>query len=544
MTAWAQRIAAIALGAALVVALAAAPPFGRARAAEGPAPVMVETRSDDMAATLEIITRAPLDEVSRPRPGELLLRFARPIDGAALEAVPQKLVGWITGVSYGYDTVLVTSDTTAFSVEVQTTAHGVTLRVSPKALAASEAVRDPKAADYQDALQMELLHAIYLARVNRHREAANRLVILAKANPDNPDIIAALADVERQRGRWRSALDGYELALSLRPTDESLAAGRKDLRDQHRPQVDVQFSYADAQGGEQRQEARYSGFDYVADRLAVGVVYRVAHSKVADLRRNDGRIADLSGIRDSLELFGRYDRPQGDGVKLSLFASEAGAGLGAEYTFLGVDPLVRIRATVAEPNWDFAEGFAQGGTRDQLSTSYETSIDQRAPLGVEVFARRYNLDGDDGLAYSAGGTLAIAYPLVDRFPQIEVGYVLDAEYELDRTERLDSQGDRYAPMPLTNRELHLGQVTVRDQWGDWLRARATVGYGKDRYGGAGPSGSSEVIADLTDDLQLRAGLAYGVNLTDTDQGVLQATIGLTWRYAESRHDGLRHWIAR
>ena len=510
--------------------------------AAAPLPVVGELSIDGDQARITLSTDAIVTEIDTQNPKELLLRFADAIDATRLSELQQDAPEWLAELSYGYDAVLIVA-TSKVEHDIELLDNGVLIRMSlaSTAISESDSARNPE--DFQTALQTDLLRATYKARTRQYDDAEFMLVQLAERAPDNPQIYSTLADVDRQRGRWRAALSEYQRALILRPLDETLRRAEQELRDIHRPHIAGELRNNSPEDGEHRITAVFDWQDYLTDNIKAGLHYEVANSDVDGLRRRSGEIADFDGYRHRAALNIQYDWPEADSVQGTLFAGGSGPGVGIRYNFVGVDPARSIAITYHEPSWDFVESFVQDGSRDQILGSYQTSFRREIPISFQAFLRRYNLREKEGLATSVGGNFTVAYPINQTFPQWEVGYVYDSEYRLNKSRRVDPLTNvEFFPIPLEHRELHFLQTTVRHEWDEWLMTRATIGYGKDRYGDAGPSAGAGFIADVTQDLQLRGDVSFGVDLTDTDRSVITASIGFVYRYAEDHNSGLKRLI--
>ena len=514
----------------------------RNTAIAAPLPVIGELSIDGDQARITLNTDAIVTEIDTQNPKELLLRFADAIDATRLSELQQDAPEWLAELSYGYDAVLIVA-TSKVEHDIELLDNGVLIRMSLASAAVSESDSAQDPGDFQTALQTDLLRATYKARTREFDDAELMLVELAERAPDNPQIYSTLADVDRQRGRWRAALSEYQRALILRPLDETLRRAEQELRDIHRPHVAGELRNNSPEDGEHRITAIFDWQDYLTDRVKAGLHYEVANSDVDGLRRRSGEIADFDGYRHRAALNIQYDWPEADSVQGTLYAGGSGPGVGLRYNFMGVDPARSIAISYREPSWDFVESFVQDGSRDQIIGNYQTSFRREIPISLQAFLRRYNLREKQGLATSVGGTFTIAYPINQTFPQWEVGYVYDSEYRLNKSRRTDPLTNaEFFPIPLEHRELHFLQTTVRHEWDDWLLTRATFGYGKDRYGDAGPSAGAGFIADVTQDLQLRGDVSFGVDLTDTDRSVITANIGFVYRYAEDHNRGLKRLI--
>ena len=516
--------------------------FLRGTALAAPLPVVGELSIDGDQARITLSTDALVTEIDTRNPRELLLRFADAIDATRLSELQKDAPDWLAELSYGYDAVLIVA-TSKVKHDIELLDNGVLIRMSLASTAISESDSAQEPADFQTALQTDLLRATYKARTREYDDAELMLVELAERAPDDPQIYSTLADVDRQRGRWRAALSEYQRALILRPLDETLRRAEQELRDIHRPRIAGELINNSPEDGERRITAIFDWQDYLTDNIKTGLHYEVAKSGVDGLRRRSGALADFDGFRHRAALNVQYDWPEADSVQGTLFAGGSGPGLGLRYNFVGVEPERSIAVTYHEPSWDFVESFVQDGSRDQILGSYLTSFRREIPISFQAFLRRYNLRENDGLATSVGGNFTVAYPINQSFPQWEVGYVYDSEYRLTRTRRFDPvNNDEFFPIPLEHRELHFVQATVRHEWDEWLQARATLGYGKDRFGEAGPSAGAGFIADVTQDLQLRGDVSFGVDLTDTDRSVITASLGFVYRYAEDHNSGLKRLI--
>ncbi|MBK1669300.1 hypothetical protein CKO28_14780 [Rhodovibrio sodomensis] len=505
----------------------------------------------DQATTAEQVriaveTGVPLESIEHPSPHEVVLRYTGAIDGTPVQSLPGSLEDWVAGVQYGYDSVLIVF-TEPIRMQLDPTRAGIAMQVSrgqPETRSADAPASEPDAASASDkreslddaGLQKELLRTRYLARTGRTAVARAELTELARQNPENADILATRADINRQTGRWIPALEDYRDALDRRPQSEFLNRSYRELLDARRPFVSARIDWRLAGSEDSRVRNFYQARDYLSERLEIYANARSDFASIENVRREDGELRDFDGVRHRGALELRYHREDGDRVSGMLFASRGGPGAGLAYDWIEPDADTRFEATVLEPAWGFTEGFVQGGTVDRVSLDRRQSFgDLKLSGGLGL--RNYRLETDSlarSLAVRARGT----YNLRPDKPSLAMSYGVDAEYPLS-VDGVTRNGVTFEPLPVENREVHSFELTGSYLFQDGIELQAGAGFAIDRYGGAGPSSFARAIIPLGPDWQLTAGLSQSVDLSDTDTLVTIAGIELRWRFADTPADGLR-----
>jgi tetratricopeptide (TPR) repeat protein len=131
---------------------------------------------------------------------------------------------WIEGASCGFDTLLLrAARDVAFSVRASGNELIVTLSLS-----ASRAGENG-ATERNSQKRLDILEARVQGETGQFGEALDGLHRMLAENPEDPDVLTALANLELQAGQWRQAEVLYNRALARMPGNEDVLEARARL---------------------------------------------------------------------------------------------------------------------------------------------------------------------------------------------------------------------------------------------------------------------------------------------------------------------------
>ncbi|MBP2229630.1 tetratricopeptide (TPR) repeat protein [Azospirillum agricola] len=434
---------------------------------------------------------------------DLTLRFSRPLGGVALESAGERLQGWVEGVQYGYDSVLLVL-APGVAAEAVPDGSGVAVAFTrePEALRATEAQAADRAADQAAQRRIDYFQALAFLEGGQLRQARSLLLDRIRVEPRDAQSTALLAQAEERLGRWREALRAYDVALKLTPNEPSLVRSKARLLRENGDRMRFDVDRQKVRGGETQHILKLAGVKDIgrSTSFVYGLESRFVDAKLA--QRADGDQRSFHGSRQKLDLGLVRDWPELERSTLTLSAAQRTLGVG--YTHAWRDEASETRAGIAwsEPNFAFLEGIVGGGRRDRVFLQHDERLSERWSLTLGAGYNRYGLSGAADLARSATVEGALRYVLNQEGPLASVAYTLDAEYVGRRVRRETAQGQPYVPLPAATREVHGIQVAAEDWLTDYVRYGVQVGYSYDRRGKSGPQGSFSVSWEPTDTLEV------------------------------------------
>lgn len=470
-------------------------------------PVVLEETVPGDGTLLVLLSAGQIRRLDVEGP-EVFVRYARPIDPAALEAFARRRPGWLETVEYGYDSLVI-----RFLPDLVVTASeaggGVRIAVTRPDLSAAASA--PGAVDPQ-LIRLEYYRALTLMETGAVRQGRAILVEQHRLDPRNVEVILLLAQAEERLGRRERAIVLLDRALEL---DPGLIQAVRDKARLHR---DV----ADHVGLSHRTQSVEDGDDQAINVLdgrlglwpGTAFEYRLEtrHIEVDEARRSDGRIAAFDGTRQ-YGTFRLSQRPDaGVGLGLSLFTANDGLGAGVDISDDLGPTEWRTELVVNQPEKNYVEGLIEGADRDRIGVTVRHSEQDLLTVGGGVALNRYSNDGQHaGSAVEITGELRrVVYA---PWPFLSAGYRLEAEYFGDTESSTAADGTVFERLPLSSREAHTLDAGLEGYLTDYLRARAVGGYTYDRLNGHGPSAEMELIYEPLPDLEIAGGVGTSLAVT-------------------------------
>jgi hypothetical protein len=453
---------------------------------------------------------------------ELLLRCERPVELGGADEALRSLQGWIESITTGFDTLLVRAARgVAFAVRL---AEGeLVVDVTP--------IRDEGSpADQAEAdLRIELLRAELLAARGRREEAFRALADLLQKHPSSAPVLARMAELHAEEGRWRRAETLYGRAIALEPRNEEFAEGRaRVLRDQT-PRVRFDADRKSVSGGWTETVVRASGYFSPIPYFRVGAAIENDDAEIDAVRYPDGTIGPLHGARQRAEIYLQHDTESGLGVRGSLLAGRSGAGLGLFAFWPERRGRTELQIDFRRPYWEFIEGIAGSGVRDRIQIRRELGMGR---LGARLAGSysRYGLARFRDAARTAGFEAGATWVLVRSRTNVALEYGFDGEYRRSFHQGLSSDGLRFDPLPLVSREVHAPGVSARRKVTRDLEAEGSVGFSWDRFGGSGPFTTARLTWDGRGRVAAQLWFDRRLNSVATGQVVTRAGAYVMWRF--------------
>ncbi|WP_448189943.1 tetratricopeptide repeat protein [Azospirillum sp. sgz301742] len=453
---------------------------------------------------------------------ELVLRFSRPIGDARVEAISERLTGWVDGVQYGYDSLLLVL-APEVTATVTDTRGGVRVAFAPAPRLTADERKDERRLDY--------FRAVTMMEDGRVSEARGLLSSMLKDEPKDREAVDLLAQVAERQGRWREAVGLYGRALDLSPDNKPALDARKRLLREFGDQARLDFDIFHVRNADVQRIGRLTGNQEVGWNSALRTTVERRKLDVDQARHPDGRLEAFHGQRTRGELSLVHDWDSLDQSRASLFFAQQTLGAGLGHDLRDGSGQTRFTIGLREPTYTFVEGIVNAGRRDRVSVLREQRLSERwlATLGGAL--NRYGLGAEGDLARTASLEGAVRYTFLVQRPIASVAYVLDAEYLGRRVERLDPQGLSFAPLPVTRREVHSLQLAVEDSFDNGFRYAAQAGWSYDRFNKGGPFAAGAVAYEFVEGLEAGVRASHTISTSRGTGNVVDSAGGyLLWRY--------------
>ncbi len=429
--------------------------------------------------------------------GEVLLRLDQPVDPNLVKGLAEQMPEWLTSVIAGYDSLLFVGKP---DVDLNFAHDAETSRLTlTRAIAQASA----EGGDPTD-LRLEILRARLKARTGETDEAREKLARLQTSNPENPDVLVELANIEESVGSWRRASGLYERALGLDPERRDAAAAQRALDREFGEFVRVDTDYQKVHGGDDQVITVVSGRFLPTDALDVGF-------SLENRYLDDDQVLPANGVNESVsiqrqrgEIYVGGSPASGHRIEGAALGSASGPGASARYNYQTPDTSTTLTATWNRAYWELVEGIADDASQDRLSLRHEHQISRNWSGDAGLGFNRYGIDGIDTAATSVDISGSIRYRVPWEAIGMSVGYSLNAQYVGTLATRRDVNGNAFNPLPLSDTEIHSLDVSLDGGfWDDW-RYNVFGSLSYDRFGGFGPSVGCEVVHEVREDM------AYGL----------------------------------
>ncbi len=348
-------------------------------------------------------------------------------------------------------------------------------------------------------LRLRVLSAQLLQAEARSGPAAAKLRLLLAEHPAYVPALLSLAQVERDRGRWRIADALLQRVLGVDPVNEDARRTRAELRGTHGGHLQLQTEWLQIAGGQREQRSRVSADDLIGGGVRLGTMVEQNLVTLAGQRYTRGRA----------EVFLQSELESGLELRTSGFATRGALGGGFRIGHGDGPRRTFMQADIRKPYWEAVEAVVGHSTRDRVEVHHDDQLGRRIALGMTGAVNRYGpgearsvaLDGNAGFSVLPGNPTLVA------------------RYGLDLESIHLAQPDA---LPLVSREVHAGSATLQQRFGRALAAEASVGYAWDRRGGAGPFGSGHITYDGPGRVGLQLWFERRLHTLSTSQRVTRA----------------------
>lgn len=457
----------------LVFWLTASPALAQVLTTDLPA-VPTET----YAVTVKMTWPQPAQVQIEEPPGELVLRFDRPLDYEAFAALAPRISRWAPGLFLGYDSLVL-----RLAPQVQPL-----VLVEDGVVVLKLALPRQNLADFEETqpqpdarLRLHLLKANLLWSTGETWAASQLLEQLLQQNLQNVEILTAQSVVESRQGRWRRASLAVDQARRLEGAET-----RGDLPvlgSEHAPRMAALWLHDTEDGGTQRDGLRLQGHVFLAAGLRVLLGYELAKLD-ADAGTPLGAQLGTDGTLSHLGALGlRYDGLSGSWLMARGTATVDGAGAVLEGELWDRLGGTRLVLGWAEPRWDLPTLAAIGATRDALGLvrtlrawrALGRALHGEVSGQLGLHLERWRAGRDDAEVTDLMGQFSLLYTTWFAKPRFFVSYTAQHLEPLDR-----QLGSVNSPQVLTaifqQNQVHSFQAGAQLPLWRWLSVEAFGGY--------------------------------------------------------------------
>ncbi len=430
---------------------------------------------------------------------DILISFATTVPAFDAPTLQARSAPWVEGVSVGYDSLLIRL-AQGVKVTVTNGASGLVLKIEAMSgeagqLSSQESENIPAPNDRTGALRLRLLRAQLMLQDQQLTSARGSFSRLRALMPEQAEPAAGLAAVEWQAGKWRRSLQHYRDASALGGETPDLISSRAIIERSQASRVSVGLDERRSHGGTLTAPVNVSvaelrGVQRLNEAWRINLEADWAQVRTDAVRRTSGAIEAFSGQRSRGLIAAQYDALNGAVMIGSLFLSNSAPGLGISYRRPDDHGVTHIVMEGRRENWDYVEGLVDGASRDRFAIGRTQRFSTDLGGRIEIGANRYQRRDEGQLGRSASLFAELRLNRLGGIAGLSAAYSVTGEYVSDQTIRVSASGDRYAPLPLVNREVHsltLGYVQ---------RSKGTsssgvfvfdgyAGFGSDRYGLSG-----------------------------------------------------------
>lgn len=373
------------------------------------------------------------------------------------------------------------------------------MRIMPAALACLVISTTPamaaKHSSNSDAdLSLALAKVSLYAEQNRLDEALQITQELKHRYPNNPQVLAAEADIDFRMGNRGAAFAALNEAHDLDPGNEDiLNRQRRSLIEQgpfagggyqyrHTSEANEQFIRVDAQA-------------VLSPTLSAQLEAQNDHihsrTPFVDTR---GALRSFSGNRQMGNLTLDKVWHNGDEANASLYGTDDSVGAGAQYSAWDRYGATTIQGNINKPDWDYPIMVIEHGTRDNIRLERRQIITPRFQATLGGGYNRYNLEDESNAGSAAAWDLNLTYtfPVAGSGPVgneliLAPGYNVAAEYFTHEKRETDITGTfLFKPLPISSYEVHTLSLTASKNFSSSFHGDVFGGYSVDRLGGNGP----------------------------------------------------------
>ena len=460
---------------------------------------------------------AGIEQLSGGR--ELKIAFSQPIEDASpIQLDRTQQLAWLEKSTPSYDSLTISAKPGYIIRYTPTSGERFAVIATPMAYSTPDV-----AADRMQDLRLQLLYAQIEQQTGNARQARERMAVLQKHYPNEPQVLTARASIESAQGNSFKATELLRQAQAIQPENEDITLQMKSLRraqSSDYAKLDHEFRGV---GDNQEQITTLSGIAHITDRTEIGINLKNNFMQTDQiLNPANGVIGDYDTSRQQGELFiGQY-YDEGDRSQFSLFANNDTLGAGGYYAFNNPIGRTQVMAEYQKPYWDFVEAVFGHATRDRVGLTHNATLSPTLSMGIETSVNNYSIAVQDDVAQSGLFRLSLLQRLNEKGPYLALGYGFDGEYLMGKAD-FDTATQTYRPFPMRSREVHFLSGIIGGNITDSTRGLLVGGYAFDRLNEGGPVFEGRLTQDITDSTEAGVRARYGFESNDT--GNSQTNVG-------------------
>lgn len=392
----------------------------------------------------------------------------------------------------------------------------------------------------QEQLRLQLLYARIEQDSGRMDKAKERVAILKKYYPGDPQLLSYEASLASASGQNAKAINILRQAQMSAPDNEDIPLQITNLRRANASStvnyVKLDHTYRGL-GDNRENITTLEGAARVAESAEVGFNVQNDFLSTENTRRaSDGAIGDYDYTRQRGELYAAHHFDSGERLQASLFGNNETAGAGGYLGFSSALGRSELLGEYHRPYWDFVEAVAEHATRDRVGVKHFANLSPTTSMGLEASVNNYNIEALDDVRKTSLLRLSLIQQLqgqTESQPYFGVGYGFDGEYKMGTPKTLfDSLSNEYSPFPLVNREIHsLTGIYQNDFNSRLTHLRLVGGAAYDRFGGAfSPLVDGRIAHDVTDRVQIGAHGRYAMETSNTDNRLFDIGADVMYKF--------------
>ena len=497
---------------------------GNTRASESAA-LNATTLNGGAQITLKWKTPVQADYQAEKR--SLFLEFNQPIGDTPLDSLAKRLPQWIENVRYGYNSLLIIAREPA-DFTVATKENTVTIGIRPL-LTKQDTENSAKPAPQE--ARLDYLRALALLESKEISKAIPILNRLIETDPNNTDYIVTLAHAEEQLGQWNKALKLYDRALLLAPGSRPIIEARTRLLKKHGNQFRMETIHREVKNADTQLITWVYGRWIPKAQWGVNVAAERIYLQVDEAQRIDGDWREFDGDRTSAEFSVDHTWRNSHKSEVALLFNPVNQGMRLTHYLVTPHSSTQFELAYQEPYNAYLESIIGHGVRSHLAMEYGREITPSLYGSAHISLNRFSLDdiGHTGDSILFNGELI--YTLKPSNPTTTLSYMLETENVKNVMEKIDPWGDRYQPLPISDREFHSFGLFLENNFWSAFHYSLNTGYIISHLNSPAIYGRLDLTYAPTDTLEIGIGLGHSVSSArGSDDKVNEAGFYLVWLY--------------
>ncbi|MEO5597138.1 MAG: hypothetical protein ABIQ66_00820 [Novosphingobium sp.] len=437
---------------------------------------------------LDLKWRGKVHVTAESSPYELVLRFDSPLDDKEIARFSSAAGPLLSDLRWN-DTSLVMRPAPGNRIDAESLDQSVHVRFVDEEVAASPVL----VAKADSSTELELTRAQADAVAGYPGRARRRLTLLAEAQPDDDQVLRALADAELAAGATAQAARRYEdidaddrMARRAMAEAGGLATGVITFRHGK--------TFSQWEGGVSAVVRPQFG-------LTVGGGIREIGTTAEGVAGDTGYLARIHTEATAADLLANV--LIGSDSRLSVQAStiidEAVTGVIARLFIGPPERQARLFAAYRLPDFSTAEQALFGGYLSRVGVGGTIRITPELMAQADVSWNGYGLAHGGVRTDSILASGGVDYLILRGARSLQLSYRLDAEY----VNQVHVRANGVPYIPLSDRENHTVQLIFSMPVAT-VQLTAAAGWTKDRFGGSGPTASVGAQANLGDAWRIEA----------------------------------------